>query len=253
MFVRGALPGEVVEAELTAEKKDWARAVDRRRRGAVARPGHPAVPVAAGRLRRLRLAAPHASRPSAGPGSTSSPTRCAAPAASPTRVVELGGGVEPDGYRTTIRVAAHRRRHAPGSAPSTPTTSSPRRRASSPTRRSPRCCRRCASIPASSRRCGCPSPPATWRPAGTPSAGSVRGLPDGTLLGARATLHEDVAGHRLRVSMGSFFQSGPQARRAARRRRCAGRRPSSPAPASSSTPTPASACSPSASPTRRRG
>ena len=31
VFVRGALPGETVEAELTTEKKDWARGHDGRR------------------------------------------------------------------------------------------------------------------------------------------------------------------------------------------------------------------------------
>ena len=36
--------------------------------------------------------------------------------------------------------------------------------------------------------------------------------PTGTAIGPAATLLEEVvAGHRLRVSMGSFFQSGPQA------------------------------------------
>ena len=43
------------------------------------------------------------------------------------------------------------------------------------------------------------------------SAGEVHGLPAGTAVGSGALLHEDVAGHRLQVSMGSFFQSGPQA------------------------------------------
>lgn len=41
--------------------------------------------------------------------------------------------------------------------------------------------------------------------------GEVVGLPDTVGLGPDATLVEVVAGHRLRVSAGSFFQSGPQA------------------------------------------
>jgi 23S rRNA (uracil1939-C5)-methyltransferase len=41
--------------------------------------------------------------------------------------------------------------------------------------------------------------------------GSVTGLPSGVAVGADARLHEVVAGHRLRVSAGSFFQSGPAA------------------------------------------
>ena len=41
--------------------------------------------------------------------------------------------------------------------------------------------------------------------------GDVKGLPDAVRTGANAALHEDVAGHRFRVSAGSFFQSGPAA------------------------------------------
>ena len=56
VFVRGALPGEVVDAEVTTEKKDWARAVTVAVERAVARPrrrrrarrGGPAAAGAAG-------------------------------------------------------------------------------------------------------------------------------------------------------------------------------------------------------------
>ena len=41
--------------------------------------------------------------------------------------------------------------------------------------------------------------------------GDVKGLPDTVRTGASAALYEDVAGHRFRVSAGSFFQSGPAA------------------------------------------
>ena len=41
--------------------------------------------------------------------------------------------------------------------------------------------------------------------------GEVKGLPDTVQTGANAALYEDVAGHRFRVSAGSFFQSGPAA------------------------------------------
>jgi 23S rRNA (uracil1939-C5)-methyltransferase len=41
--------------------------------------------------------------------------------------------------------------------------------------------------------------------------GEVKGLPDTVKTGAKAALYEDVAGHRFRVSAGSFFQSGPVA------------------------------------------
>ena len=39
--------------------------------------------------------------------------------------------------------------------------------------------------------------------------GDVKGLPNTVKTGAKAALYEDVAGHRFRVSAGSFFQSGP--------------------------------------------
>lgn len=41
--------------------------------------------------------------------------------------------------------------------------------------------------------------------------GDVEGLPADVGVGPGATIHEDVAGHRFRVSAGSFFQSGPAA------------------------------------------
>lgn len=41
--------------------------------------------------------------------------------------------------------------------------------------------------------------------------GDVAGLPSTVAVGPAAVLVEDVAGHRLRVSAGSFFQSGPAA------------------------------------------
>jgi 23S rRNA (uracil1939-C5)-methyltransferase len=41
--------------------------------------------------------------------------------------------------------------------------------------------------------------------------GDVIGLPDTVAFGPSAMLHEEVAGHRFRVSAASFFQSGPAA------------------------------------------
>lgn len=41
------------------------------------------------------------------------------------------------------------------------------------------------------------------------AAGDVTGLPGTVDVGSSAQLHEDVAGHRFRVSAASFFQSGP--------------------------------------------
>lgn len=42
-------------------------------------------------------------------------------------------------------------------------------------------------------------------------AGAVHGLPHGTEVGAEAVVHEQVGSTTLRVSAGSFFQSGPAA------------------------------------------
>ncbi len=41
--------------------------------------------------------------------------------------------------------------------------------------------------------------------------GEVGGLPADVTVGPDAVVHEDVCGHRFRVSAGSFFQSGPAA------------------------------------------
>jgi 23S rRNA (uracil1939-C5)-methyltransferase len=41
--------------------------------------------------------------------------------------------------------------------------------------------------------------------------GAVHGLPPEVQRGGAAAIVEDVSGHRLKVSVGSFFQSGPQA------------------------------------------
>lgn len=43
------------------------------------------------------------------------------------------------------------------------------------------------------------------------AAGDVLQLPEAVAVGPTARLHEDVAGHRFRVSAASFFQSGPHA------------------------------------------
>ena len=104
VFVRGALPGETVDAELTAEKKDWARASTVAVVRSFAGPRRATVPVAPRRLRRLWLAAPHRSMPSAGPRRDRR-RRAAAHGRGRRPVVVLGGGVDPVGYRTTVRVA----------------------------------------------------------------------------------------------------------------------------------------------------
>jgi 23S rRNA (uracil1939-C5)-methyltransferase len=209
VFVRGALPGEVVEAELTAVKKDWARATTinireasphrltppcESRRAGCGGCGWQHLTVDAQRSARVDIVA-DALRRTGGIGEP---------------VVELGGGVDPVGYRTTVRVAAtadgragfraeqtHDVVEAPNCLVAHPTLAAllPELRLDpgvEPTLR--------VSVATGELA-------ARWDHA----AGEVHGLPVGTATGSRATLHEDVAGHRLRVSMGSFFQSGPQA------------------------------------------
>jgi 23S rRNA (uracil1939-C5)-methyltransferase len=208
VFIRGALPGEVVDAELTVEKKDWARAntvaVEQASPDRVAPPcasrragcggcGWQHLTVAAQRQARVGIVTDALLRT----GGVLDP------------VVVLGGGVDPTGYRTTIRVAAtangiagfraeqsHEVIGAPACLIAHPTLAAllPSLRLDpdvEPTLR--------VSVATGELA-------ARW----DTSAGTVGGLPEGTLLGARAAMDEDVAGHRLRVSMGSFFQSGPQ-------------------------------------------
>lgn len=53
---------------------------------------------------------------------------------------------------------------------------------------------------------------ARWpKPKGRPGSGLVSGIPDGVHIGDRAFLSEVVDGVELRISAGSFFQSGAQA------------------------------------------
>ena len=209
VFVRGALPGEVVEAELTAVKKDWARATtvavldaspDRltppcpSRRAGCGGCGWQHLTVEAQRSARVDIVADALRRT----GGIAEP------------MVELGGGVEPTGYRTTVRVAAttdgragfraeqtHDVVEAPNCLVAHPTLA-----ALLPDLRLDPGVEPTLRVSAATGELA-----ARWDHA----AGEVHGLPDGTATGSRATLHEDVAGHRLRVSMGSFFQSGPQA------------------------------------------
>lgn len=209
VFVRGALPGEVVEAELTMEKKDWARAVtvaishpspDRvvppceSRRAGCGGCGWQHLTIDAQRLARVGIVAEALRRT----GGVAEPR------------VDEGGAVRATGYRTTIRVAAtadgvagFRAEHsheviaAPNCLIAHPLLAAllPRLRLDpdvEPTLR--------VSVATGDLA-------ARW----DRKSGDVHGLPESTSIGAGAVLHEDVAGHRLRVSMGSFFQSGPEA------------------------------------------
>jgi 23S rRNA (uracil1939-C5)-methyltransferase len=209
VFVRGALPGETVAVELTAEKRDWARghtvdvveaSPDRltppcpSRRAGCGGCGWQHMTVDAQRAARVAIVRDALRR-------TGSVTEA---------IVSSGGGVEPRGYRTTVRVAAgpdgragfraeqaHDVVPAPACLVAHPTLA--------------------ALLPALSLDSGVePTVRVSVATGGLAArwdraAGSVRGLPEGTGIGSSAALEEVVAGQRLRVSMGSFFQSGPQA------------------------------------------
>jgi 23S rRNA (uracil1939-C5)-methyltransferase len=209
VFVRGALPGETVTVQLTADKRDWARghtvdvldpSPDRvrppcpSRRAGCGGCGWQHLTVETQRAARVAIVTDALRRT----GGIAEPT------------VLAGTGVDPVGYRTTVRVAAgadgaagFRAEHshdvvaAPACLVAHPTLAAllPRLRLDAgvePTLR--------MSVATGELA-------ARWDRA----SGEVDGLPEGTGIGAAAVLEEVVAGQRLRVSMGSFFQSGPQA------------------------------------------
>jgi 23S rRNA (uracil1939-C5)-methyltransferase len=210
VFVRGAVPGETVAVEVTAAKKDWARAdvvdvidpsPDR------VRPPCPSRVAGCGGCgwQHLTIGAQRAARVAI----VSDGLRRIGGIGEPE--VADGGGVEPAGYRTTVRVAAGpdgqpgfraERSHEVVPAPAC-LVAHPRLAGLLPQ------LRLAPGVEATLRTSVATGElNARWRDGG---GESVHGLPEGTATGAAAAIREDVAGHPLRVSMGSFFQSGPQA------------------------------------------
>jgi 23S rRNA (uracil1939-C5)-methyltransferase len=209
VFVRGALPGETVAVEITAAKRDWARAdvidvVD-------PSPDRVAPPCPSRRAgcggcgwQHLRIEAQRAARVAI----VSDALRRLGGVDVP--VVEQGDGVEPIGYRTTVRVAAGpdgrpgfraERSHDVVTAPDCLVAHRPLAELLPQLRLD-------AAVEATLRMSVATGElNARW----DRGDGDVQGLPAGTATGRSAALHEVVAGRRLRVSMGSFFQSGPQA------------------------------------------
>lgn len=209
VFVRGAIPGETVAVELTTEKKDWARGVVVEvidpspgrveppcpsRRAGCGGCGWQHLTVEAQRDARLAIVADALRRT----GDVADP------------VVALGGGVDPDGYRTTIRVAADADGRAGYHAEaSQEVVAAPACLIAHPTLRDllPRLTIAPGVEPTLRVSVATGELAARW----DRTAGAVRGLPDSVVRTKDAVVHEDVAGHRLRVSVGSFFQSGPRA------------------------------------------
>lgn len=209
VFVRGALPGETVAVELHTEKRDWARgaAIDvvdpspdrilppcASRRAGCGGCGWQHLTVDAQRRARVDIVEDALRRT----GGLAEPR------------VELGGGVDPDGYRTTVRVVAteHGRAGYRREA-SHDVVAAPECLIAHPTLRDllPRLALDADVEPTLRVSVASGQLAARW----DRERGGVRGLPDGTATGSAAVLEEVVAGRRLRVSMGSFFQSGPQA------------------------------------------
>ena len=125
-------------------------------------------------------------------------------------VVERGGGVDPFGYRTTVRVAATAEGVAGFRAEQThDVVPAPECLVAHPALAAllPQLRIEPGVEPTLRVSVATGGMAARW----DRSVGDVTGLPDDVATGPGAVLEEDVAGHRLQVSMGSFFQSGPQA------------------------------------------
>lgn len=209
VFVGGALPGEDVTVTISEAKRDWAR-------GTVAelhsRSPHRVEPPCRRRLQGCggcdwqHLAV--AEQLPAKAGIVVDALRRTARLADPQ--VRAGGAVPSTGYRTTIRVIGDDGEHA-----------SYRRERSHDTVHATGCLIAHPALTAALDDVRIPTGvelslrvsaatgemTALWDTA----RGEVIGLPPRTRTGPNASLVEVVAGHDLRVSAASFFQSGPQA------------------------------------------
>lgn len=209
VFVRGGVPGDDVEVETTEDKGDWSRAV-------VTRVREPAPA-------RVEPPCPHRLEGCGGCDwqhvAVSSQLDAKAEivrdalrrtARLPDAAVHIGSAVPADGYRTTIRLigddlgrAAYRqeRSHATVSAAGC-LIAHPNL---------------VPLIDAVELTPGLELTLRTSAATGQFTArwdrqrGTVTGLPASVATGPDAVLHEIVAGHRFRISAGSFFQSGPAA------------------------------------------
>ncbi len=209
VFVRGGVPGETVEAEVLTAKKDWARAVT----VAVieASPARVTPPCASRRAgcggcgwQHLTLEAQRAARVEIVTDALRRTGGVAAP------VVDHGGAVPSEGYRTTVRVAADadgrvgfrsESSHDVVAAPAC-LVAHPHLAALLPELRLDPGVELTLRVSAATGALA-----ARWDRA----IGAVHGLPPETATGSSARLDEDVSARRLQVSMGSFFQSGPAA------------------------------------------
>ena len=207
VFVRGGLPGELVAVEVAETKGDWARGLaveisepspqrreppcEQRRRGC-----------GGCDWQHLAAADQLAAKSDIVRDALGRTGRVAAPD------IRLGASVPEFGYRTTIRVVgdedgrasfrierSHDLVHADGCLVADPTIA----RVVGDLLITP-------GLEVTLRTSVATDEMTAWWDR---RDGDVVGLPDTISTGASAVLHEDVAGHRFRVSAGSFFQSGP--------------------------------------------
>lgn len=216
VFVAGALPGETVLARIVRTKRDWARAfaVD-----IIAASPDRVVPPCASRRAGCGGCGwqhlTHTAQRDAKRDIVADALRRIG--GLPEARVVVGGTVEPTGYRTTVRVAAAADGQAGFRAESThDVVAAPHCLVAHPALRDIIADLELdAGVEVTLRYSVATGQlGARWDGVDSDRAahdGAVRGLPDETHLGVGAVLHEDVDGRRLRVSMGSFFQSGPQA------------------------------------------
>jgi len=212
VFVRGALPGETVEAELVSERKDWARAATVA--VTVASPDRVTPPCPSRRAgcggcgwQHMTIHAQQSARVAI----VTEALRRIGGVVDP--MVEHDGGVPATGYRTTVRVVGA----SDGRAGFRSESSHDVVAAPACLIAHPQLGRVLADLrlddgvePTLRVSAATGELAARW----DRSKGDVHGLPDGTPVGSSVTLQEDVCGHRLQVSMGSFFQAGPTAAQA---------------------------------------
>jgi 23S rRNA (uracil1939-C5)-methyltransferase len=209
VFVRGALPGELVEVDVTEVRKDWCR-------GTVVRvlevSADRVIPPCPHRLegcggcdwQHLTVASQLAAKTALVVEALRRTGRIDSPA------VSTGRAVPPQGYRTTVRVVGRADRTAGYRVERSHDTvgaagclvAHPTIVALLPTLRIT------PGLEVTIRTSDATGEvTARW----DRSAGTVEGLPAAAATSPDAALHEVVAGHRLRVSSGSFFQSGRHA------------------------------------------
>jgi 23S rRNA (uracil1939-C5)-methyltransferase len=208
-FVRGALPGETVTVTITEQRKDWSRGVADQVLVASADRVEPPCPnrrQGCGGCDWQHLA-PAAQLPAKIQVVTDALRRTAR-----EHEIEVtsGASVSQHGYRTTVRVIGR-----PDGTPGF------RMEAAHETAPSAGCLVAAPAIVAMLDRLRLPpglevvlrtsvatgERLALWEG----PADQVSGLDAEVLTGPASVLHEEVAGHRLRVSADAFFQSGPQA------------------------------------------